>query len=51
VKCPFHGDCRKCIVLHMHGKQLPTCQRDMVIELYKEGTLADELYIEEETES
>ncbi len=51
VKCPFHGDCRKCIVLHMYGKQLPTCQRDMVIELYKEGTLADELYIEEETES
>ena len=50
VKCPFHGDCRKCIVLHMHGKQLPTCQRDMVIELYKEGTLAEELYIDEETD-
>ena len=46
--CPFFGDCRKCLVFHMSLKQLPTCQRDMVIEMYREGYLADELYMEEE---
>lgn len=44
-RCPFYGNCRKCIVFHMALKQLPTCQREMVIELIQEGVLSDELYI------
>ena len=48
TKCPFHGQCRKCIAFHMELKQIPTCQRDMVIEMIKEGYLEDELYMEEE---
>ena len=47
--CPFFGDCRKCLVFHMSLKQIPTCQRDMVIEMLREGCLADELYMEKET--
>jgi len=47
-RCPFYGNCRQCIVFHMALKQLPTCQRDMVIEMYKEGYLAEELYIDDE---
>ncbi len=47
-KCPFHGQCRKCIVFHMELKQIPTCQRDMIIEMIKEGYLEDELYMEQE---
>ena len=46
-RCPFYGNCRKCIVFHMALKQIPTCQRDMVIEMYNEGYLAKELYIED----
>ena len=46
TKCPFHGDCRKCIVFHMELKQIPTCQRDMLIEMIKEGYLENELYME-----
>ena len=29
-------------------KQIPTCQRDMVIEMIQDGYLADELYIDYE---
>ncbi|MBR4692716.1 MAG: hypothetical protein IKP17_08150 [Oscillospiraceae bacterium] len=45
--CPFYGNCRKCIVFHMALKQIPTCQREMVIEMYTEGYLPKELYIED----
>ena len=44
-RCPYYGDCRKCIVFHMALKQIPTCQRDMVVELMREGILQDELYM------
>lgn len=43
--CPFHGNCKSCIVFHKVLRQLPTCLRDMVIGLYKEGVLSYELYI------
>ena len=46
--CPFHGNCKKCIVFHKVLKQIPTCLRDMVIDLYKEGILPYELYITDE---
>ncbi len=49
-KCPFFGDCRKCIAFHMALKQVPTCQRDMLIGMYREGILYEELYIKEEIE-
>lgn len=44
-QCPFHGNCRKCIVFHMALKQVPTCQRDMLVEMIKDGTLSSELYV------
>lgn len=44
-RCPFYGNCRKCIVFHMSLKQIPTCQRDMVVELMRDGILQDELYM------
>ena len=44
-RCPFYGDCRKCIVFHMSLKQIPTCQRDMVVEMLKDGTLVEEMYV------
>ena len=44
-RCPFYGDCRKCIVFHMALKQIPTCQRDMVVEMLKDGTLVEEMYV------
>jgi hypothetical protein len=47
-RCPFHNDCKKCIVFHKVLKQLPTCLRDMVIELYVDGILPYELYITSE---
>ena len=43
--CPFHGDCRKCIVFHMSLKQFPTCQRAMLEELYTQDLLDVELHI------
>ena len=46
--CPFHGNCKSCIVFHKALKQIPTCLRDMVIDLYKEGVLSYELYITDE---
>ena len=49
-KCPFFGDCRKCIAFHMALKQVPTCQREMLIEMYREGIIYEELYIKEEIE-
>ena len=49
-KCPFFGDCRKCIAFHMALTQIPTCQRDMIIDMYKTGILVEELYIKEEME-
>ena len=27
TRCPYFGDCRKCVVFHMCLDQLPTCQR------------------------
>ena len=33
TKCPYFGDCRKCVVFHMCLDQLPTCQRSMWPEL------------------
>lgn len=50
-KCPFFGDCRKCIAFHLSLKQIPTCQRDMVTEIYLNGVLAKNLYIEDELEN
>ena len=44
-RCPFYGDCRKCIVFHMALKQIPTCQRDMIVEMIKDGTLEQEMYV------
>ena len=44
-RCPFYGNCRKCIVFHMALKQIPTCQRDMIVEMIKDGTLAEEMYV------
>jgi len=49
-KCPFFGDCRQCIAFHMALKQVPTCQREMLIEMYREGIIYEELYIKEEIE-
>lgn len=46
--CPYYGDCRRCIVFHMALKQIPTCQRDMLRELYLDGHLAYDLYLENE---
>ncbi len=43
--CPFYGNCRKCIVFHMALKQIPTCQRDMIVEMLKDGTLVEEMYV------
>lgn len=50
-KCPFFGNCRKCIAFHMALTQIPTCQREMVIKMYREGILYEELYIKEEEEA
>lgn len=47
-RCPFFGDCRKCIAFHLALKQIPTCQREMVTEIYKSGVLATNLYIDAE---
>lgn len=49
-KCPFFGDCRQCLAFHMALKQVPTCQREMLIEMYREGIIYEELYIKEEIE-
>ena len=46
--CPFYGNCRKCIVFHMALKQIPTCQREMIIDMIRDGYLADELYVNDE---
>ncbi len=46
-RCPYYGNCRKCIVFHMALKQIPTCQREMISELYLDGHLAYDLYITE----
>ena len=43
--CPFHGNCRKCIVFHMSQKQFPTCQRAMLTELHLNNELDEELHI------
>ena len=32
-RCPFYGDCRKCIVFHACLKQFPTCQRSYLGDL------------------
>jgi|GEM_PF-2255284 len=45
-RCPYFGNCRKCIVFHMALKQVPTCQRDMLRELMREGVLASDLYLD-----
>jgi hypothetical protein len=45
TSCPYFGDCRKCIVFHMCLKQFPTCQRDMLEELYVADLLDEELHI------
>ena len=29
-------------------KQIPTCQREMIIEMIRDGYLADELYVNDE---
>lgn len=34
TSCPYFGDCKKCLVFHLCLKQLPTCQRDLIEELY-----------------
>ena len=47
-KCPYYGDCRKCIAFHLALEQIPTCQREMVTEIYKNGILATNLYLDEE---
>ena len=44
-KCPFFGNCRQCVAFHMALKQIPTCQRDMIVEMIKDGTLVEELYV------
>jgi len=49
-KCPFFGDCRKCIAFHMALKQFPTCQRETIIDMLKDGSLAEEMYMELEME-
>ncbi len=49
-KCPFFGDCRKCIAFHNALKQFPTCQRENIIELLKDGELQKEMYMELEVE-
>ncbi len=46
--CPFFGNCRRCITFHKALKQFPTCMRDQMIEMYKDGSLAYELYITDE---
>ena len=46
-KCIFYGDCRKCLAFHLSLKQIPTCQREMVTEIYLDGTLAANLYLDE----
>ena len=43
TKCPFFGDCRKCVVFHLCLDQLPTCQRSIWGEM-------EELYIKKTTE-
>ena len=48
VKCPFFGNCRKCIVFHKALYQLPTFQRHMMSELYLAGYLDDEFHITDE---
>ena len=45
-KCPYHGDCRKCIVFHMALKQFPTCQRAMLEEMYLTDLIDEALHIE-----
>ena len=32
-RCPFYGDCRKCVVFHLCLKQFPTCQRSLLGDL------------------
>ncbi len=50
-KCPFFGNCRKCIAFHMALKQIPTCQREMICELLVEDILPDEMYVREACEA
>lgn len=50
-KCPFYGDCRKCLAFHLSLEQIPTCQREMVTEIYKNGILATNLYLDVESQS
>lgn len=44
-RCPFYGNCRKCIVFHMALKQFPTCQRAMLEEVYLSDFLDTDLHI------
>jgi hypothetical protein len=43
--CRFYGNCRKCLVFHLSIKQFPTCQREMLEELYTADLLDEELHI------
>ena len=45
-KCPYHGDCRKCIVFHMALKQFPTCQRAMLEEMHLTNLIDEALHVE-----
>lgn len=51
ARCPYHGNCRKCIVFHMCLKQFPTCQRAMLTELHLNDLLDEELHINRDTEA
>jgi len=33
TRCPYFGNCRKCIVFHLCLKQFPTCQRSLLGDL------------------
>ena len=44
TRCPYFGDCRKCIVFHSCLCQLPTCQRSLWGEL-------EEVYLKKTTGS
>ncbi|MBQ3224015.1 MAG: hypothetical protein IJB41_10450 [Clostridia bacterium] len=44
-RCPFYGNCRKCLVFHMALKQFPTCQREMVTELCLKDLIEVDMHI------
>jgi len=42
--CRYYNMCRECIAFHLHLKHVPTCQREMMEELFIEGVYPGKVF-------